>query len=197
MKLIYYLGLIYLGFCILLAFQSPLEAPVDPSRVQNQTNLTTTNAERWFQTVRPYCNSVEVGIQHKYHAPFPSHGGAGYSAACFALAGEMDRARETILRLNPEDRWRAAGVVFGVAHPIADAGDDVAAGPMMELVVEFWPNHYMALYHAGMSRYTLGNHRVAREYLRQFLENYAVNDGWTRNATRILESLKKDATSAI
>ncbi|HIF22582.1 MAG TPA: hypothetical protein EYQ27_11915 [Gemmatimonadetes bacterium] len=49
------------------------------------------------------------------------------------------------------------GVVLGVGHPAADAGDDVAAGPLMELVVEFWPSHYMALYHAGAPRFEAGD----------------------------------------
>ena len=53
----------------------------------------------------------------------------------------------------PSDRAGAANVLFEVAHPVADAGDDRASGPMMELVLEYWPNNYMALYHAGMSEY--------------------------------------------
>ena len=65
------------------------------------------------------------------------------------------------LELPEELRWHAAGVVFNVGHPVADAGDDLAAGPIMELVVEFWPNHYMALYHAGAARYELDDHGSA------------------------------------
>ena len=80
-----------------------------------------------------------------------------HEAACYALAGRIASAREVILTLPEEMRYRAAGVVFEAGHPAADAGDDVAAGPLMELVVEFWPNHYMALYHAGAARFEQGS----------------------------------------
>ena len=40
----------------------------------------------------------------------------------------------------------------------------------MELVVEFWPNHYMALYHAGAAAYERGEYERAEEYLLAFLE---------------------------
>jgi hypothetical protein len=91
--------------------------------------------------------------------------------------------------LGGDDRWRAAGVVFNVAHPVADAGNDAAAGPIMELVVEFWPNHYMALYHAGMARLGLGDDGGAAEYLVRFLEHYELQDGWTSSARMALEEL--------
>ena len=72
---------------------------------------------------------------------------------------------------------------------MADAGDDLSAGPIMELVVEFWPNHYMALYHAGMSRHALGQPDLARPHLESFLEHYEANDGWRRNAIRVLREI--------
>ena len=82
-----------------------------------------------------------------------------------------------------------AGVVFNAGHPAADAGDDIAAGPLMELVVEFWSNHYMALYHAGAARFELGDHEVAEGYLERFLVEYAVADGWRSNALAMLEQI--------
>ena len=88
-----------------------------------------------------------------------------------------------------DDRWRAAGVVFAVAHPVADAGDDASAGPIMELVVEFWPNHYMALYHAGIARLGLGDRDVARDYLERFLQYYDHDDGWRSSALAALEEI--------
>jgi predicted TPR repeat methyltransferase len=81
------------------------------------------------------------------------------------------------------------GIVFDVAHPVADAGDDRAAGPIMQMVVDFWPNHYMALYHAGMSEYALGQPELARKHLRSFLDNYPSDDGWRRNAIEVLGRL--------
>ena len=141
----------------------------------------------WFQQVRGFCNPVEVDVQLSWNPPPPGLQGAGYGAACYALAGRIDQARELILELEGDDRWRAAGIVFNVGHPVADAGDDRAAGPIMELVVEFWPNHYMALYHAGASRWALGDHDAAQRYLTDFLEYYELEDGWTASARSILK----------
>ena len=146
-------------------------------------------AGAWFQATKPYCNSVEVETRQRWYPPPESMEGTAYGAACFALAGRIDRARELILEVDAGDRWRAAGIVFGVGHPVADAGDDLSAGPIMELVVEFWPNHYMALYHAGVSRYQLGEHDAARRHLRAFLENYEQDDGWTANARHVLAEI--------
>ncbi len=147
------------------------------------------DAYSWFQAMKPYCNAVEVETSVG-RTPAPSSvEGASYLAACFALAGKIEGAREIILDLSSDDRWRAAGIVFGVAHPVADAGDNEAAGPIMELVVEFWPNHYMALYHAGAARYETGDHLAAEGYLNRFLDNYEPNDGWRKSAISMLETI--------
>ena len=84
----------------------------------------------------------------------------------------IDQARAVIERLPARDRSYAAAIVFGVGHPVADAGDDKSAGPIMELVIEFQPDNYMALYHAGMSEYVLGQPDPAAKHLRRFLELY-------------------------
>jgi len=144
----------------------------------------------WFRAMRPYCNPVEVETRHRWTPAPQSHEGAAYSAACYALAGKIDRARALIDDLPADERWRAAGVVFNAGHSVADAGDDEAAGPIMELVVEYWPNHYMALYHAGMSRYLLGDGAAARQHLESFLRHYQQDDGWTRNARVVLDRLE-------
>jgi hypothetical protein len=115
--------------------------------------------------------------------------GAGYHAACFALAGRIDDARRIIDKLSPADRYKAAGVVFDVGHPVADAGDDRSAGPIMELVIDYWPNHYMALYHAGMAEYMVGQRDLSRHNLQEFLKYYHEHDGWTNNAVEILKRL--------
>jgi hypothetical protein len=57
------------------------------------------------------------------------------------------------------------------------------------MVVEYWPNHYMALYHAGMSQFILGQPDKARHNLTQFLKYYTGNDGWRQNAIAALEQL--------
>ena len=146
-------------------------------------------AGSWFERAKPYCNTVEAETWLRRNPPPDGLEGTGYAAACHALAGRIDAARAEILTLAPEDRWRGAGIVFGVGHPVADAGDDLAAGPIMELVVEFWPNHYMALYHAGASRYQLGEYAAARRHLDAFLVHYEPDDGWRRNAERMLDAM--------
>src|SRR5207244_7594486 len=116
--------------------------------------------------------------------------GQAFSAACYALGGKLDSARAVIDRLPADDRYKAAGIVFDVAHPVADAGDDRSAGPIMELVVEYWPNHYMALYHAGMAEYMLGQRDLATRNLEAFLELYHENDGWRTNGIDVLRRLR-------
>jgi hypothetical protein len=147
-------------------------------------------AEQWYAAMKPYCNAVEVDVFHRQHPALQTTEGQGYSAACYALAGRIDSARAVIERLPSEDRYRAAGIVFDVGHPVADAGDDRAAGPIMELVLEYWPNQYMALYHAGMSEFALGQYTLARTHLTSFLASYSQDDGWTRNARDVLARLR-------
>jgi hypothetical protein len=146
-------------------------------------------ASEWFASMKPFCNAVEVEVQQQ-HRPAPGGAqGSGYSAACFALAGKIERARETIDRLPAGDRAEAAGIVFAVGHPVADAGDDESAGPIMRLVVEYQPTNYMALYHAGMSEYILGHADLARTNLERFLAIYGTEDGWRSNALTVLKRL--------
>lgn len=153
------------------------------------TAPTATTADAWFTAVKPFCNGVEVEIQLRNNPAPRTTAGAGYTAACLALAGRIDRARGVLQTVRESERVQAVGIVFDIAHPVADAGDDRAAGPIMELVVEFWPNHYMALYHAGMSEYILDQPELARKNLRSFLRYYDSDDGWRRNAIEVLGRL--------
>jgi len=147
-------------------------------------------AEQWYAAIKPFCNAVEVVLAQRRHPAPGTVEGRGFSAACYALGGKVDSARAIIDRLPAADRQRAAGIVFEVAHPVADAGDDRSAGPIMELVVDYWPNHYMALYHAGMAEYALGQTALARSHLLAFLSYYSADDGWRRNARDVLERLR-------
>ena len=141
----------------------------------------------WFGNAKPFCNAVEATGYLRAN-PYPSGpDGSAHGAACLALAGEIEGARAVIDGLPERERWRAAGVVFEAGHPAADAGDEVAAGPLMELVVEYWPNHTIALYHAGSARIQRGDPAVGREYLERFLEHYTPDDGWTRSARDMLD----------
>jgi hypothetical protein len=143
----------------------------------------------WFQAMKPFCNTVEAEVALRNNPAPEGREGVAYTAACLALAGRIDDGRTAINGLPKSDRAFAAGVVFDVAHPIADAGDDRSAGPIMGLVVEFWPNHYMALYHAGMASYGLGYGLLAKKYLEQFLELYQQDDGWRSNAEEVLRRI--------
>jgi hypothetical protein len=146
-------------------------------------------AEGWFQEVKPFCNAVEVEVQLRNRPAPASVAGAGYSAACYALAGRIELARGVVDAIAPSERLQAVAIVFDVAHPVADAGDDKSAGPIMEMVVDYWPNHYMALYHAGMSAFILGQPDRARRHLESFLTYYSSDDGWRRNALDVLGRL--------
>ena len=144
----------------------------------------------WFRRMKPYCNSVEIDVMRR-NAPAPKTvDGAGYEAACYALAGRIDNARRIIDALSPRNRRRAAGIVFEVGHPVADAGDDRAAGPIMELVIDYRPKHYMALYHAGMAEYMLGQRDLATRNLTDFLRIYNQSDGWRSNAIDVLGRMR-------
>jgi tetratricopeptide (TPR) repeat protein len=147
------------------------------------------DAGLWFQSIRQFCNPVEVETHFRWQPAPPTPDGDMYKAACYALAGRIERAREVIEGLPQELRYHAAGVVFNAGHPAADAGDDVAAGPLMELVVEYWPNHYMALYHAGAARFESGSYEVAQGYLERFLEEYSAEDSWRSSAISMLEQI--------
>ena len=194
---IYLLGLLYVGLSLvyLMRFPEPVEIIDDlPFTVtltaEDALSADPTDAASWFCSMKAYCNPVEVDSRLTWSPAPRSADGTAYEAACFALAGRMDSARERILQLPEDQRWSAAGVVFNVGHPVADAGDDLAAGPIMELVVDFWPNHYMALYHAGAARYALGNHGAAHKYLVSFLEYYDPDDGWRRNALSMIAQIE-------
>ncbi|HSD32401.1 MAG TPA: hypothetical protein VLB49_10855 [Gemmatimonadales bacterium] len=148
------------------------------------------SASQWFAAIKPYCNDVEVEMAQRQHPAPQTLEGRGYSAACYALAGKLSTTRAIIDALELRDRYRAAGIVFDIAHPVADAGDDRAAGPIMELVLDYWPNHYMALYHAGMAEYALKQPGSARSHLESFVQEYHENDSFRRNALRVLRRLR-------
>ncbi len=190
-RLLTLLGCAYVFLCAVSLGSTPREAPMvavtPPASVQPA--LGGSDGAAWFQRMRPYCNPVEVTVRHRFDPPPRSAEGIGYSAACYALAGRIDSARAAILSLDRSARGRAAGILFDIGHPVADAGDDESAGPMMSLVVEFWPDNYMALYHAGISEYILGHTDLAREQLERFLRIYRTEDGWRSNARTVLDRI--------
>ena len=185
-------GIGYLAVCAAVAIRHqprPAPVPVPTPTVPSALLGFDGTGGQWFAAIKPYCNAVEVEVTQRAHPAPKTMEGQGYSAACYALGGRIDSARAVIDRLTREDRYRAAGIVFDVGHPVADAGDDRSAGPIMELVLEYWPNQYMALYHAGMSEYALGQTSQARAHLQSFLSYYHQDDGWTQNARDVLSHL--------
>ena len=202
---LYILGTAYLAVCA-LAFASRRAADDWSATAQARANAVAAaaalaeggpaaaagypgDAGAWFARAKPYCNAVEADVRQRQDPPPATDEGAAYGAACFALAGKIEAARAMIERLPASARPYAAGVVFSVGHSVADAGDDRASGPIMRLVVEYQPNNYMALYHAGMAEYSLGHNDVARDMLRRFVAIYHQEDGWRGNALAVLGRL--------
>ena len=188
LRFLYLAGAGYLAICLAaLALRPP--APVSHAATALGLPPARGDAAAWFAAIKPFCNSVEVETAQQRNPAPSTPDGQGYSAACYALAGRIEQARTVIERLGGRDRSYAAGIVFGAGHPVADAGDDKSAGPIMELVLEFQPDNYMALYHAGMSEYVLAQPEPAERHLRRFLELYSPNDGWRSNALEVLHKL--------
>jgi hypothetical protein len=172
----------------IVAQQGSPAAPMESSPPESPPQ----NGAEWFRRMKPYCNAVELQTVVERTPPPATLDGAGYKAACAALAGRIDDARRVIDALPENQRAHAANIVFDVGHPVADAGDDRSAGPIMELVVDYSPNHYMALYHAGMAEYMLGQRDLARKNLDAFVEIYTQGDGWRSNALDVLARLSTD-----
>jgi len=145
-----------------------------------------TDPETWFEVIQPHCTPSEVTLATDLNRPPEGVEGTGYKAACFALARAVPRARALLLGLPQEDRIRGASLVYEVAQGLAADGRHDSAGPLMELVLEFWPNHYLALYEAGRARFASGDFDVAQGYLGRFLEVYFGHDELVANANRVI-----------
>jgi hypothetical protein len=176
----------WLLLCAVALLQPEATVFVEPAA---SAPLPASGGPAWFARVKPLCNPVEVEVGVRRNPPPAGAEGSAWLAACYALAGKTERARAVIDALPGERRGHAADVVFWVGHPVADAGDDEAAGPIMSLVVEYRPDHAMALYHAGMAEYALGHHAAARRHLLRFRQHYTAEDGWRANAGEVLGRL--------
>ena len=192
----YFAGFAFIALCGVVVVREVISRPPDytqaaPVPAPDPVAPSGSDAQRWFASMKPYCNPVEVDVRERYTPAPNTADGAGYAAACFALAGKIDRAKSIIESMPAGDRGAAANILFEVAHPVADAGDDRASGPMMELVLDYWPNNYMALYHAGMSEYSLGQTALAESHLEAFLKMYNAADGFTGAARAALAKIKE------
>ena len=194
MQLFQNLGVAYLALLVTAAGADWYRQPSlgDLQTAPAPRALPRASSHKWFNEIKPYCNQVEAGVMIPRSPPPQDREGWGYAAACYALAGKVDKADEILAKIrNDSDRKHAAGIVFRIGHPVADAGDDDAAGPIMRLVVKYQPTNYMALYHAGISEYNLGEHRYAKEHLQRFLEIYTTKDGWRANGTKVLAQIEE------
>ena len=163
----------------------------DPSPQTASTSSPLTPEQQWFEAMKPHCNSLEV-MTVLHQNPYPdTPEGVGFGASCYALAGKLSLADQTIQTLPQASRAYAAGILFDIGHPVADRGDDESAGPIMDLVLKYWPENYMALYHAGMSAYVLADNDKAVAHLEEFLKIYQSNDGWRQRAMLALDNIKK------
>lgn len=198
MRSLQLLGLLHLGVLIAVGGVDWIHSEPTPQPAGAGGAIIADTGNQWFSQIKQYCNPVEAAVMIRRNAPPRDEEGAGYAAACFALAGKIDQADAQIRALpNDADRQRAARIVFRVAHPIADAGDDDAAGPIMRLVVKYQPNNYMALYHAGMAEFNMGDMRLAKLHLERFLGLYKQNDMWRRNGLQVLAKIAKNDRSPV
>jgi serine/threonine protein kinase len=172
------------AIAVVLSFQPATNSPTI-------TGSSLTAEQQWFNQIKPSCNSVEVVTAMDRATYLQTPQGVGYAASCYALAGRIDLADQVIQQLPTNVRVYAAEVVFNIGHPVADAGDDKSAGQIMDLVLRYWPENYMALYHAGMSAYVLKDYPQAETHLQAFLRVYQQQDGWTNKAESALSRMKQ------
>jgi hypothetical protein len=145
----------------------------------------------WFESVETHCTSAEARIITDLRPPPLSPEGTAYEAACFALAGDIPMARALLLGLPEESQTMAVGILFDVTEATHVPIVTRSAGPLLELVLEFWPNHYPALFYAGSVRYSVGDVAGATPLLERFLESYGQDDEWSRDARRMLDSIQE------
>lgn len=145
----------------------------------------------WFSRVRPHCNAIEAEVTLRADPAPATTAGQADAAACYALAGKIALAKRTLDALAEDQRMTATNQVFNIVHPVADQGDDAATGPIMRLVLDYTPENFMALYHAGMAEYQSGDVVSAKKHLVRFLEIYRAGDGWVQSAERVLKEIEK------
>src|SRR5687768_6389537 len=123
MRALYIVGWSYVAIAAAILYRSGQPTP-EPAPHQPLVAVTTGS---WFDGVRARCNPVEVEVTISSNPPPSDWESQAYAAACYALAGKIERAAERIDALDADRRGAAADIVFNVGHPVADAGDDDAA----------------------------------------------------------------------
>ncbi len=164
----------------------------EPSQPQPLKEYT---PSKWFTSAKAHCNAVEASAFLRKNIPPGGDAGTPYKVACLALAGKFAEARKSLDTLPKAKQSGAVGIVFSIVHSVADTGDDMAAGPVMEFVLEYAPNNYMALYHAGMSAYGKKDMKRAKRRLKDFLALYSVNNHFTQTAKNTLKKIQATSDS--
>ena len=130
------------------------------------------------------CNPLQVDVHLRTTDPPPAE-----RATCLAIAGRIAQARAILDAMPPGERNATVHSIFSIAHPIADMGDDRSAGPIMRMIVDYHPDNYMAMFHAGMAAYALGEDEHATSYLQRFLGMYSNPDLWRTRAETALRGI--------
>src|SRR5918911_1130000 len=95
-RVLYAAGWSYVALCVLVLTRSKGTAPTPTASGGEPPSSPAPYAGaagQWFSQVKPFCNAVEVEVRQQ-QLPAPSGvEGAGFSAACYALAGKIERAR--------------------------------------------------------------------------------------------------------
>jgi hypothetical protein len=202
LRLLFVLGMAYVTLCLIAVGVRPAAvAPAPPVVVRHAPPSpppprSLTSGQAWFQAMKPYCNALEVETRQRAMPAPRTDEGAAYSAACFAVGGKIEHAHAVIDSMPPASRVYAASIVFNVGHPVADAGDNASAGPIMRLVLDYQPENYMALYHAGMAEWTLGQPTLAKQHLTKFLGLYSQPDYFHSSAIDALRAMGASAAPA-
>lgn len=161
-----------------VAHEAPAPEPVRPKPPATP--------RAWFDAIRSRCTAEEVRLAADLNRPPAGPVGTGYKAACFALAGEIPEARSLLLSLAEGNRSEGVASVWEVTQKLASQERHDVAGPLAELVLEFWPEWQLALYEAGMGRWTTGDRVVARDYLVRFLETHPPDDALADKARQLI-----------
>jgi hypothetical protein len=146
--------------------------------------------EPWIDRIMPLCNPEDVDLFTDLDPPPDTEEGVAQEAACFALAGGISKARALILGLPAHRRFQAVGTVYDVTMVTLATEVDPRLGPVMELVLEFWPGHYLALYHAGSARFMRGDFSRAKGYLDRFVKVYVRDDQLLAEAHWMLDAAR-------
>ena len=101
MRRLYLLASMYLaiaGFLLTgeaLALFSRAEATRPVRRAEEPADASTPYG--WFTAVKANCNSLEAAITIQRNPPPESAEGSGYAAACYALGGRFEQARDPVI----------------------------------------------------------------------------------------------------